>query len=119
MLFLACQTGEVQAACESLPERIQAVNVSYIDNAADMQHLDDALVEVVQTCMDISPPDKLQAACLHGRVTAEQVLRVIGRIDQAAKHNDFLKSVKLKSYKLSVGLLDRSRQMERSSACRR
>ncbi len=105
--------------CQWVPAKVQNINVSYIDQREALQDLDDQLIDIVQACLDISTPDKKKLACEKGRVVAEQVLRIIGRIDQAAKHNDFLKTAKLKSYKLSVGLLERSKEMEKGPECRR
>ena len=108
-----------ETVCQWVPVKIQNINVSYIDQREALQDLDEQLIDIVQACLDISTPDKKRVACEKGRVVAEQVLRIIGRIDQAAKQNDFLKTAKLKSYKLSVALLERSREMEKGPDCRR
>ena len=118
-LFGSLSVAHANGLCEQVPTKVQNINVSYIDQRDALQDLDDQLLDIVNACLDISSPERKQAACKNGRVAAEQVLRVIGRIDQAAKHNDFLKTAKLKSYKLSVQLLERSREMERQPDCRR
>jgi len=118
-LFGSLSVAHASGLCEPVPTKVQNINVSYIDQRDALQDLDDQLLDIVNACLDISSPERKQAACKNGRVAAEQVLRVIGRIDQAAKHNDFLKTAKLKSYKLSVQLLERSREMERQPDCRR
>ncbi|MEY2659203.1 MAG: hypothetical protein RLZZ123_375 [Pseudomonadota bacterium] len=118
-LFGSLSVAHANGLCETVPAKVQNINVSYIDQRDALQELDDQLLDIVNACLDISSPERKQAACKNGRVAAEQVLRVIGRIDQAAKHNDFLKTAKLKSYKLSVQLLERSREMERQPDCRR
>lgn len=118
-LFGSLSVAHANGLCEPVPTKVQNINVSYIDQRDALQDLDDQLLDIVNACLDISSPERKQAACKNGRVAAEQVLRVIGRIDQAAKHNDFLKTAKLKSYKLSVQLLERSREMERQPDCRR
>ena len=118
LLWLVWGVPHASGLCEPVPAKVQNINVSYIDHRDALQELDDQLIEIVNACMDISTPDKKAAACKNGRLAAEQVLRVIGRMDQAAKHNDFLKNAKLKSYKLSVQLLDRSKDMERGPECK-
>jgi hypothetical protein len=118
LLWLVWGVPHASSLCEPVPAKVQNINVSYIDHRDALQELDDQLIEIVNACMDISTPDKKAAACKNGRLAAEQVLRVIGRMDQAAKHNDFLKNAKLKSYKLSVQLLDRSKDMERGPDCK-
>ena len=119
VLWGAQHAAQATALCEPVPAKVQNINVSYIEDRNVLQELDDQLIEIVNTCLDIGSAEQKMAACKNGRVTAEQVLRIIGRIDQAAKHNHFLKTAKLKSYKLSVQLLDRSKEMERGPECKR
>lgn len=116
---LAQMASPAQAAelCAPLPVSVQNVSVSYISDSAQLQKLDDLLDSHLQPCLQSPTPQNTKALCSHGRVLGEQVLRVIGRIDEAGKKNAFLSNVKLKSYKTASGLLDRMKKLSADKVC--
>jgi len=65
----------------------------------------------------VSDPAEHQGSVQPWPCLGEQVLRVIGRIDEAGKKNAFLSNVKLKSYKTASGLLDRMKKLSADKVC--
>ena len=111
--------GAAQASglCAQLPSSLQNVSVNGITEAESLNKLDEQLDAYLQPCME--PPDarNTRAICDNGRVVAEQVLRVVGRIDMAGKHNAFLSNAKLKSYKVASALLDKRKKLATEHVC--
>lgn len=103
--------------CAPLPAAVQNVSVSYISESSELQKLDDLLDSHLQPCLQPPTPQNTKALCSHGRVLGEQVLRVIGRVDEAGKKNAFLSNVKMKSYKTASGLLDRMKKLSLDKVC--
>ena len=97
VMFGTLMTCQVSAAefCTELPSTLQAISVSYIKDGAELQKLDNQLDAFLQPCMQALTPQTSKAICANGRVVAEQVLRVVARIDDAGKRNDFLANAKL------------------------
>ena len=119
--LVLCGAGMASARaadlCAPLPSAVQNVSVSYISEAAELQKLDELLDSHLQPCLQAPTPQNTKALCSHGRVLGEQVLRVIGRIDEAGKKNAFLSNVKMKSYKTASGLLERMKKLSADKVC--
>lgn len=111
------QSAQASELCAPLPASVQNVSVSYISESAELQKLDDLLDSHLQPCLQPPSPQNTKALCSHGRVVGEQVLRVIGRVDEAGKKNAFLSNVKLKSYKTASGLLERMKKLSADKVC--
>lgn len=105
------------AVCAQLPTSLQNASVSYISQSSELQKLDEQLEAYLQPCLQPVSMDNRKAICANGRIVAEQVLRVIGRIDEAGKKNAFLSNVKMKSYKTGEGLLDKMKKQVADKAC--
>lgn len=110
----AAFAGEV---CTPLPSAVQSISVSYISQQSELQKLDEQLDAYLQPCLRPITPENRKTSCANGRVVAEQVLRVIGRIDEAGKKNTFLSNVKMKSYKTSNALLDYMKKAAADKTC--
>lgn len=104
-------------ACSQLPSSVQNISVSYISQPTELHRVDVQLDAYLQPCLVSLNPDNSKAVCANGRVVAEQVLRVIARIDAAGKQNSFLSNAKLKSYKTATGLLDRMKALFADKTC--
>lgn len=104
-------------ACSQLPDSLQGVSVSHISRTDELDNLDNRLEAYLQPCLRPVTAENRKAICANGRLVAEQVLRVISRIDQAAKRNDFLSKAKIKSYKAAALLLDRTKQLVTDKTC--
>lgn len=104
--------------CKELPSGVQAISVNNISQNSELQKLDNQLDDFLQPCLQDLTPQNSKAICANARVVAEQVLRVVARIDDAGKRNDFLANAKLKSYKTASGLLDRMRKFAADKTCR-
>jgi len=119
--FVLCgagaQSAQASDQCAPLPAAVQNVSVSYISEASELQKLDDLLDSHLQPCLQAPTPQNTKALCSHGRVLGEQVLRVIGRIDEAGKKNTFLSNVKMKSYKTASALLERMKKLSADKVC--
>ncbi|MFN5178385.1 hypothetical protein [Limnohabitans sp.] len=103
--------------CAPLPVSLQEIGVGFINQNAELQRLDAQLEGYLQPCLQTPDARNTPAICAHGRVVAEQVLRVVARIDAAGKHNAFLANAKMKSYKTGVTLLDRMKRMSADRIC--
>ena len=119
--FVLCgavaQTAQASDQCAPLPSAVQNVSVSYINESTELQKLDELLESHLQPCLQPPTPQNTKALCSHGRVLGEQVLRVIGRIDEAGKKNAFLSNVKMKSYKTASALLERMKKLNADKVC--
>lgn len=118
LLGATVQTAGAADLCAPLPAAVQSVSVSYIHEQAELQKLDELLDSHLQPCLQPLSAQNTQAICTHGRVLAEQVLRVIGRVDEAGKRNAFLSNVKMKSYKTASTLLDQMKKLGADKTCR-
>lgn len=92
--------------------------MSHISEGGELQKLDNQLGAFLQPCLQDLAPQNSKAICANGRVVAEQVLRVVARIDDAGKRNDFLANAKLKSYKTASGLQDRMKKFAADRSCK-
>ncbi len=117
MVLLMAPAARAVDACAPLPGAVQNISVSYISETSELQKLDDLLDSHLQPCLQAPTPQNTKALCSHGRVLGEQVLRVIGRIDEAGKKNAFLSNVKMKSYKTASGLLERMKKLSADKVC--
>lgn len=117
LCWTAAQTAQASELCAPLPAAVQNVSVSYISESSELQKLDDLLDSHLQPCLQPPSPQNTKALCSHGRVLGEQVLRVIGRVDEAGKKNAFLSNVKMKSYKTASGLLERMKKLSLDKVC--
>ena len=111
------QSAQASELCAPLPSSVQNVSVSYISESAELQKLDELLESHLQPCLQPPTPQNTKALCSHGRVLGEQVLRVVGRIDEAGKKNAFLSNVKMKSYKTASALLERMKKLSADKVC--
>lgn len=103
--------------CAQLPPNLQNLSVAQFTTAAELQSLDEQLEPYMQRCLVPVTTENAKSICAHGRLAAEQALRVIGRIDSAGRHSALLANAKLKSYKLAVALLERSKKLVADHAC--
>lgn len=103
--------------CAQLPASLQSVGVIHISQAAELQKLDEQLESHLLPCLVPITPDNRKAICAHGRVVAEQALRVVARIDDAGKKNAFLSNAKMKTYKTGVALLDHMKKLFADKTC--
>lgn len=110
--------AHAESTCTALPSSVQNISVSYISKADELNKLDETLGNYLQPCMEPVTPSNSKAICSNGRVVAEQVLRVISRVDDAGKHNAFLANAKMKSYKTGSALLDRIKGYAADRTCR-
>ena len=115
--FLMVPAARAADACAPLPASAQNVSVSYISELSELQKLDELLDAYLQPCLQPPTAQNTKALCSHGRVVGEQVLRVIGRIDEAGKKNAFLSNVKMKSYKTASALLERMKKLAAEKVC--
>jgi hypothetical protein len=111
------QVIHAASLCAPLPAHVQEIGVSHISQGAELQKLDAQLEGFLQPCLETPDNRNTRAICTQGRVVAEQVLRVIARVDAAGKHNAFLANAKLKSYKTGVILLERMKQLSADRTC--
>ena len=103
--------------CVQLPTPIQSLSVAQFTTSAELQSLDEQLEPYMQRCLVPVTAENAKSICAHGRLAAEQALRVIGRIDSAGRHSALLANAKLKSYKLAVALLERSKKQVADHVC--
>ena len=115
--FACVSAVRADAVCAQLPASLQNVSVSSISQSSELQKLDEQLDAHLQPCLQPVSADNRKAICANGRIVAEQVLRVIGRIDEAGKKNAFLSNVKMKSYKTGEGLLGQMKKRVADKAC--
>ena len=108
---------QAEPSCSPLPASVQNISVSYISKADELSKLDETLSNHLQPCLEPLTASNSKAICTHGRVNAEQVLRVVSRVDEAGKHNPFLANAKMKSYKTGVGLLERMKSLTADHTC--
>lgn len=111
-------SAQAESTCRPLPSSVQNISVSYINKAVELNKLDETLGSYLQPCMEALTASNSKSICANGRVAAEQVLRVISRVDDAGKHNAFLANAKMKSYKEGSALLDRMKSYEADRTCR-
>lgn len=104
-------------ACTQLPASLQNASVSHISQAAELQKLDEQLDVSLQPCFQPVNADNRKNVCANGRVLAEQVLKVVSRIDEAGKKNAFLSNAKMKSYKTGVALLEHMKKLAADKIC--
>jgi hypothetical protein len=114
---LASSAALADEMCMPLPSAVQSVSVSYISQSSELQKLEEQLDAYLQPCLKPITPANRKTSCANGRVVAEQVLRVIGRIDEAGKKNAFLSNVKMKSYKTAVALQDYMKKAVADKTC--
>ena len=103
--------------CVQLPAPLQNLSVAQFTTSAELQSLDEQLEPYMQRCLVPVTAENAKSICTHGRLAAEQALRIIGRIDTAGRHSALLANAKLKSYKLAVALLERSKKLAADHAC--
>ena len=103
--------------CTQLPLSVQNVSVSYIQQASELQKVDELLESYLRPCMEVLQPENTKAICHNGRLVAEQVLRVHARMDAAGKHNAFLSNAKMKSYKSGAALLEQMKKLSAERIC--
>lgn len=116
--FWLAVDAHAESTCIQLPASVQNISVSYISNADDLTKLDETLGAYIRSCLEPVTTSNIKLICSNGRVNAEQVLRVISRVDAAGKHNTFLANAKMKSYKTAVALLDRMKEYAADRTCR-
>jgi hypothetical protein len=116
MVWVAGSAG-ASGVCTQLPASAQNISVSYIQQANELQKVDDLLEGYLRPCMEPLGPDNTKAICQNGRLVAEQVLRVHARVDAAGKHNAFLNNAKMKSYKTGAALLEQMKALAAGHAC--
>lgn len=110
-------SAQAEPSCAPLPASVQNISVSYISKTDELNKLDETLSNHLQPCLEPLTASNSKAICTHGRVNAEQVLRVVSRVDEAGKHNAFLANAKMKSYKAGVGLLERMKSLSANHTC--
>ena len=115
--MLTCGLAWGAGVCSQLPPSVQSVNVSYIQQASELQKLDDLLDGYLRPCMEPLTAENTKPICRNGRLVAEQVLRVHARVDAAGRHNAFLSNAKMKSYKTGAALLEQMKALASSHAC--
>lgn len=113
----ACSAAFAEELCMPLPPALQSVSVLYISQSSELQKIEEQLDAYMQPCLEPITPANRKTSCANGRVVAEQVLRVIGRIDEAGKKNAFLSNVKMKSYKSAVSLQDYMKKSYADKTC--
>lgn len=116
--WTGAQAAQASEQCAPLPASVQNISVSYIREQSELNKLDDLLESHLEPCLRSLTPQNSPAICSHGRVLAEQVLRVIGRVDEAGKRNAFLANVKLKSYKTASALQEQMKKLAADKTCR-
>jgi hypothetical protein len=115
---VACMSAaRAQAVCTQLPTSLQNTSVSYINQSSELQKLDGQLDAHLQSCMGPVTPDNRKAICANGKLVAEQVLRVIARIDEAGRKNAFLSNAKMKSYKSGEALQGQMKKLAADKTC--
>ena len=117
MLVASCASASAATGCVQLPLSVQNISVSYIQQAPELQKLDDLLEGYLRPCMEALVPENTKAICQNGRLVAEQVLRVHARVDAAGRHNAFLNNAKMKSYKTGAALLEQMKTLAAERSC--
>lgn len=104
-------------SCSQLPDALQTISVNHISQNSELLSLDDKLDAYLKPCLAPVNEQNKKTICANGKVTAEQTLRVVARIDQAGLRNPFLAKAKIKSYKTALILLDRTKQLHANGTC--
>ncbi len=103
--------------CIRLPGSLMETSVSYIDEPGELRKFDDRLESLLRRCLAPVTPETQKAICANGKAAAEQAMRLIARMDEAAKRNALLASARLKSYKTSVALLEHMKKLSADKTC--
>ena len=114
---LGLAAAQASGLCTQLPLSLQNIAVNGITNAEQLQKVDEQLDAYLQACLEQPNAKNTRSICDNARVVAEQVLRVIGRMDTAGKHNAFLSNAKPKSYKTAIALLEKRKKLTTDHVC--
>jgi len=75
--------------CAQLPDALQSIAVNHIAQNSELLSLDNKLDTYIKPCLSPVTEQNKKAICAHGKLVAEQALRVVARIDQAGSRNPF------------------------------
>ena len=103
--------------CSQLPDALQATPVNHISQNSELSSLDNKLDIYLKPCLAPVTEQNKKAICAHGKLVAEQALRVVARIDQAGLRNPFLANAKIRSYANGSTLLERMKQLRANGTC--
>jgi hypothetical protein len=103
--------------CSQLPDVLQATPVNHISQNSELLSLDNKLDFHIKPCHASVTEQNKKAICANGKLLAEQVLRVVARIDQAGSRNSFLANAKIRSYANASNLLERMKQLRANGTC--
>jgi hypothetical protein len=103
--------------CAQLPDALQSTPVNHISQNSELLSLDNKLDVYLRPCLAPVTEQNKKAICAHGKLVAEQALRVVARIDQAGLRNPFLANAKIRSYANGSTLLERMKQLRANGTC--
>lgn len=103
--------------CSQLPDALQSIAVNHISQNSELLSLDNKLDIYLKPCLAPVTEQNKKAICTNGKLVAEQVLRVVARIDQAGQRNPFLANAKIRSYAIGSTLLERMKQLRANGTC--
>ena len=103
--------------CAQLPDALQSIAVNHIAQTSELLSLDNKLDTYIKPCLSPVTEQNKKAICAHGKLVAEQALRVVARIDQAGSRNPFLANAKIRSYASASLLLERMKQLRANGTC--
>ena len=103
--------------CAQLPDALQSTPVNHISQNSELLSLGNKLDVYLRPCLAPVTEQNKKAICAHGKLVAEQALRVVARIDQAGLRNSFLANAKIRSYANGSTLLERMKQLRANGTC--
>jgi hypothetical protein len=110
-------TALASEKCAQLPDALQSTPVNHISQNSELLSLDNKLDVYLRPCLAPVTEQNKKAICAHGKLVAEQALRVVARIDQAGLRNPFLANAKIRSYANGSTLLERMKQLRANGTC--
>jgi len=112
-----CTPAGAAQECSQLPSSLQNAGIGQISSVSELQSLDEKLDGYLQPCLQPVGAGNAEAICSNGKLAAEQVLRVVGRIDAAGRHNAVLANARMKSYRTGAALLERMKRLSADRTC--